>query len=198
MSVQRLIITTRLPSSLISSTRPKRHCMMRTTSHAPDPGQTLTFPVNSVQHQMALLTLVTHIFLSSPSLKPSHMSWNIVRQPHTNHQTLHLILATLTLQRYQSIWYTSTATMSPDTPTYWMLPFSDLSSQVSVPSVPPRPSPSTHHTLPTSQLLLPPLIHDDVPHQHTSATLYRQYPSICLRPTKRSKTQPTNQNHTPG
>ena len=171
---------------------------MCTTSHTPNPSQTLTSSVDSVQHQMILLTLVTHILISSPSIKLLYTSWNIVRQPQTNHQTLHLILATPTLQRYHSIWYTSSATLSPDTPTYRMLPFSDLSSQVSVPSVPPRPSPSTHHTFPTSQLLLPPLIHDDVPHQHTSATLYRQYPSICLRPTKRSKTQPTNQNHTPG
>ena len=44
VSAQRLTITTRLPSSLISSTRQKRRCMMHTSSYTPDPGQTLTFP----------------------------------------------------------------------------------------------------------------------------------------------------------
>ena len=44
VSAQRITITTRLPSSLISSTRPKWHYMMRTSSYTPDPGQKFTLP----------------------------------------------------------------------------------------------------------------------------------------------------------
>ena len=68
LSRQRLTITTSLPTSLLFSKRPRRHRMMRTTSHTPDLGETITFPADSVQHQMTILTLVTHMLLSIPVL----------------------------------------------------------------------------------------------------------------------------------
>ena len=48
VSVQRLTLTTNLPSSLISSKRPKQHRMMHTTSYTPGLGETITFPVDSI------------------------------------------------------------------------------------------------------------------------------------------------------
>ena len=46
--VQRLTLTTNLPSSLISSKRPKQHRMMHTTSYTPGLSETITFPVDSI------------------------------------------------------------------------------------------------------------------------------------------------------
>ena len=64
MATQHLTIITSLLSNLIPSNRPKRHHMMRTTSYTPDLGTSLTFPTESVQHQMPILTLATHTILS--------------------------------------------------------------------------------------------------------------------------------------
>ena len=80
--------------------------MMRTEFHAPDLIPTLTFPANSAQQQLSLLTLVTHFLITSPILTPTLQQWNIVRHNDTYHQTLQLILATMTLKRYHTIWYT--------------------------------------------------------------------------------------------
>ena len=79
LSAQRLTITTSLPSSLPFTKRPRRYCMMRTTSHAPNLGKTITFPVDSVQHQMTILTLVTHMILLIPLLRLKLLSWRPVR-----------------------------------------------------------------------------------------------------------------------
>lgn len=155
--------------------------MMCTTSYTPNPSQIITSFVDSVQYQMTLLTLVTHILISSPSIKLLYTSRNIVRQPQTNHQTMLLTLANLALKRYHPIWYTSSDIPSPATPTYQVILSSDPSSLARVSPVPPRSrhSPSTHHMLSTSQLLLPTLIYDEASRRHTSTSLSQQHPSIC-------------------
>ena len=80
--------------------------MMRTESHAPDLIPTLMFPTNSAQHQLSILTLATHLLLTAPILTPTLQQWNVVQNDDTHHQTLQLILATITLTRYHKIWYT--------------------------------------------------------------------------------------------
>ena len=80
---------------------------MRTTSHTPTLGETISFPAKSVQHQITILTLVTHMLLSAPNLNTTILSWGAVRQPTTHHQTLGIIMATLALKRYHPIWFTS-------------------------------------------------------------------------------------------
>ena len=80
---------------------------MRTTSHTPTLGDTISFPAKSVQHQMTILTLVTHMLLSAPNLDATKLSWKAVRQPTTHQQTLGIIMATLALKRYHPIWFTS-------------------------------------------------------------------------------------------
>ena len=71
---------------------------MRTTSHAPEIGTVLTFPADSVQYQMTILILATHMLLSIPVIYAPHMEWKIIRLPHTQLTTLHLILATHALK----------------------------------------------------------------------------------------------------
>ena len=95
LSSQQLTTTTSLPSSLPSTKRPRQHLMMRTTSHTPNLGETITFPAESVQHQMTILTLVTHMLLSARTLNTRLISWGPVRQPNAHQQTLGIILATL-------------------------------------------------------------------------------------------------------
>ena len=89
---------------------------MRTTSHAPEIGTVLTFPAESVQHQMTILTLATHLLLSIQVIYAPHMAWKIIRQPHTHLRTLHLILATIALKRYHPIWFTNEAITPAATP----------------------------------------------------------------------------------
>ena len=79
VATQHLTITTSLPKSLILSMQSTRQLVMRTTSHTPDHGETITFPVDSVQHQMTILTLVTQILMSILVLNTSSLSWNIFR-----------------------------------------------------------------------------------------------------------------------
>jgi len=116
LSAQRLTITTSLPSSTPSTKRPRRHRMMRTTSHTPLLGETITFPANSVQHQMTILTLVTHMLLSTPTLNTRLVSWGPVRHPNAHLQTLGIILATLALKRYHPIWFTAGPPLLPAGP----------------------------------------------------------------------------------
>ena len=81
--------------------------MMRTTSHTPTLGETITIPTDSVQHQMTILTLVIHILLSVPMLCLTLLSWRPVRQPTAHQQTMGIIPTTLVLKRYHPIWFTS-------------------------------------------------------------------------------------------
>ena len=76
---------------------------MRTTSHTPRLGETITIPVDSVQHQMTILTLVTHMLLSVPLLNnnilgarsatnsSSTNTWNHPGHPSTQAISTHLV-----------------------------------------------------------------------------------------------------------
>ena len=115
---------------------------MRTTSYTRDFGETITFPAESVQHQMTILILVVHILLSIPILKTPSMSWTIVRQATTHQQTLYLILATLVLKRYHPIWFTLTTIPVTDFPIDLELPSSDPASLAFNPPSPLHVPPS--------------------------------------------------------
>ena len=77
--------------------------MLRTESDAPDRLTTLTFPASTSQHQLSIITLVTHMLLSVPILN-TQQSWNMVRDNEAHEQTLQLIIATITLRSYHKIW----------------------------------------------------------------------------------------------
>ena len=157
---QHLAITTSLPSSFISSKRPKRHHMKRTLSHAPEIDTVLIFPADSVQHQMTSLTLATHMLLSIPVIYAPHMEWKIIRQPHTHLNTLHLILATLALKRYHPIWFTEAATLPHATPDASCATPHSLASVAPTSKTQPilPPAPPTTRTGTAAQLLLPSLL----------------------------------------
>ena len=160
VTTRRFTITTSLPSSLIPSKRPKRRHMTRATSHTPDLGTVLTFPADSVQHQMTILTLATQMLLTIPVIHAPHMVWKIIRQPHTHLRTLHLILATIALKRYHPILFTDEATPTTATPsTSGTIVHSHASgapASRTQPTSPPIPSPTQPGT--EAQLLLPSLI----------------------------------------
>ena len=78
--------------------------MMRTNVHAPDRITILTFQADSPQHQLSIMTLVTHLLLSVSSIT-AQQSWNIVRDGETHQRTLQLVLATITLKRYHKGWF---------------------------------------------------------------------------------------------
>ena len=92
--------------SFPSSKRHRRQHMMRTTAHNPTLSETISFPADSVQHKMNILTLVIYMLLSAPVFKPPLIFWGPVRQPTAHQQTLGIILATLALKRYHPIWFT--------------------------------------------------------------------------------------------
>ena len=60
--------------------------------------ETITIPTDSVQYQMTILTLVTHMLLSVSLLRLTLLSWRPVRQPTAHQQTLGIILVTLALK----------------------------------------------------------------------------------------------------
>ena len=138
---QHLTIITSLPSSIIPSKRPKRHHMMRTTSHTLDIGTVLAFPVDSVQHKMTILTLATHMLFSIPVIYAPHMVWKIIRQLHTHLHILHLILATLALKRYHPIWFTEDGTPPNVTPSASSATLHNLASVTPVSRTQPIPTP---------------------------------------------------------
>ena len=80
--------------------------MMLTRAHVPDLVATLTFPVDSVQHQLSIMTVATHLLLSVPYLKQTYHMCSTVRYVESHHHTLQLILKTVTLQRYYKVWCT--------------------------------------------------------------------------------------------
>ena len=98
-TTRRLELTTVLPSKASVPGGPHRRPMIRIESHTPDCITTLTFPTTSTQHQLSIMTLVTHILLSVPIITVIQ-SWNIETQQHT----LQLILATITLRSYHKVW----------------------------------------------------------------------------------------------
>ena len=130
LSSQQLTVTTSLPNSPPSTKRPQRHLMMCTTSHM---GETITFPTDSVPHQITILTLVTHMLFSAPTLNTRLLSWGPVRQPNAHQQTLGIILATLPLKRYHPIWFTS----GPP-----LIHTGHLANMTSAPHIPLIPSPT--------------------------------------------------------
>ena len=79
---------------------------MRIASHIPTLGETIAFPVDSVQHRLIILTLVTHILLSVPVFHSPLRFWRTIRHPNAHHQTIGIILATLALKWYHPIWFT--------------------------------------------------------------------------------------------
>ena len=60
--------------------------------------ETITILTDSVQHQMTILTLVTHMLLSAPKLNTRLISWDPARQSIAHQQILGIILATLALK----------------------------------------------------------------------------------------------------
>ena len=166
---------------------------MNTTSHTSDMGCTIHFPVDSIQHQMTILTLVTDILLSIPVIYMPHLSWNIVRQPNTHQQTIHIILATIALKRYHTIWFTPSPLPSPVPPIAQVIPYHESSSQprLSPISSISQHSPSNHHHLSTSPLLLPPLIHDEAPTRHISDTRNHNNSFLCPQLAKQCRTHPS-------
>ena len=99
-----LELTTTLPSTASIPGRPQRRPMMRTQSHAPNRITTLTFPTASTQHQLSIMTLVTHMLLYDPIIT-ARQSWNIVRDKETHQHTLQLILTTTNFQSYHKVWF---------------------------------------------------------------------------------------------
>ena len=71
----------------------------------PDLITSLSFQANSPQQQLSIMTLATHLLLTVPPSN-SHQSWDILRDIESHHNTLKLMLATITLQRYHQVWYT--------------------------------------------------------------------------------------------
>ena len=171
---------------------------MRTTSHTPEMGWTISFPIESVRHQIIILTLVTHMLLSILVFNTPTTSWNIVRHSHTQHQTMHLILFTLALKRYHLIWFTPNTTPSPTTPIAQVLPLSNSASlacasptpSISWPTLPPTPQ------LMTYQLLIPSLLHDGVSKRSRSTAQNLTDSFIYPRSAKRYKTHLSWPHHT--
>ena len=159
LSAQRLTITTSLPSSLPSTKRPRRYRMMRTTSHSPNWGETITFPADSVQYQMTILTLVTHMLLSVSLLRLTLLSWRPVRQPTAHQQTLGIILVTLALKQYHPIWFTSGPPLLPTVPSAQSTsgPQTPLLPSRSLGIAPPCTAPAAHVNLRKRKHHSPPL-----------------------------------------
>ena len=191
VSAQRLTITISLPSSTISFKRSKHQHMIRTTSHTPDLGETITFSAESVEYQMTIPTLVTHMLLSIPVLKTPSLLWTIVRHTNAQQHTPHLVLATFALKRYHSIWFTLTATPIPAPRTDLELSCSDPTSLVykppttSIPQSPLSPIPP----LTIFQLLISLILnHRTSKRRPYNAPNHSHIPSNP-QPTKRYKTR---------
>ena len=147
--------------------------MMRTTSHTPTLEETISFPAKSVQHQMTILTLVTHMLLSAPNLDATKLSWGAVRQPTTHHQTIGIIMATLVLKRYHHIWFTSGPPLLnttfdpllPPTPSRSL----EITSTSTAPATHANPRKRKHHSP-------PPTLEEDDDKRPSVGQRYRHYP----------------------
>ena len=142
-TTRRLELTTTLPSKTSVPGRAQRRPMLRTESHAPDRITTLTFPASTSQHQLSIMTLVTHMLLSVPILN-TRQSWNIVRDNEAHEQTLQLIIATITLRSYHKIW-SSIAHVPAPLPQATTLDHTPTTQRHNV--IPSRPSPSKRRRL---------------------------------------------------
>ena len=100
-----LVATASLPCQRSGSSWDQRRPILRTTAYAPGLDTTLTFSVESTQHQQSILTLATHLLLTVPVIT-RQQSWNSIREKESHRLTLQLILAAVTLKRYHIIWYT--------------------------------------------------------------------------------------------
>ena len=89
-----------------------------------------------------------------------YIYWKIIRQPHTQLHTLHLILATFALKRYHPIWFTDEATLPNATPGDSSATLHSMASFVpaSRTQPTPTPAPSPIRTGIAAQLLLPSLL----------------------------------------
>ena len=103
MTTHRLMITTSLPTTRSISNRLRRQPIMCTTIHASDIETKLTFLADSTHHQLSIMTLTTHIFLSIPIIHQKQRSWNTIRYTDIHQQTLYPIIATTTLKRYHKL-----------------------------------------------------------------------------------------------
>ena len=124
----RLIITTSLPCQRSGSSSERRRPMLRTTAHDPDLVTALTFPADSIQHQQSILTLATHLLLTVPIVTRQQF-WNIIREMDSHRQTLQLILATITLKRYHTVWHTVINEPSATQPVPHLQPYHLATSQ---------------------------------------------------------------------
>ena len=76
-------------------------------SYDPDLETTLTFPAESIQHQLSIMTLTTHVFLSIPIIHQPQISWTTLWHSDTYELTLHITLVTAIINRYHNLWYTA-------------------------------------------------------------------------------------------
>ena len=156
---------------------------MRTTSRTPDMGRPFTIPVNTTRRQMTILTLVTHD-LGYSCIVPIVEYCSVIKHSSTNyaHHTRNY--------RPQAVPYylVHTCSTSVTGSTHHSGdPISHLSP------IPPilQHSPSNHHHLPASPLLLLSLIHDGASTRHISTTRKHNSSSLYPRPTKRCRTHPS-------
>ena len=89
--------------------------MMLTTTYILNLVKIITSPTDYLQHQLSIITMATHMVLSTPTLS-RRISWNTIRQVGAHKHTLHLILATIALNRYHKIWYNVLDTCSHAAP----------------------------------------------------------------------------------
>ena len=82
----RLEITTTLPSTNPTSIRSRQRPMLRATIHAPDLITNLTFPSNSPQYQLSIMTLDTPLLLTIPPSN-SQRSWDIIHDVESHEVT---------------------------------------------------------------------------------------------------------------
>ena len=122
-----LIVTTSLLSQRSRSSSARRRPMLRTTVHAPDIVTNLTFPADSIQYQQSILTLTIHLLLTVPIIT-RQQSWKIIRERESHRHTLQLILVTITLKRYDLVWYT-VINESPATQPIHQIPTKNLSNR---------------------------------------------------------------------
>ena len=104
-TTRHLEITTTLPSTHYPSTWPRRRPMIRAIKHTPNLVTTLTRPADSLQYQLSIMTLATHLLISVPNIT-LRQSLDIVREVESHQNTLKLTLTTIILKQYYKVWCT--------------------------------------------------------------------------------------------
>ena len=146
VSSQYLTIYTNLSRNQFTFKRPQRERVIHTMSHTPDLSRTITFPAESIQHQMTMLILAPYMLLLIQVFNTSHISWNIIMYTTTHRQNYGLILETFALTRYHLIWFTSSPTQNPTTTTTttdWVITFSYTNTMAIAPPMMSLSQPST-------------------------------------------------------